>query len=51
MLITSWSLRVEMGMKKVFLFIFFTTKFTQSVHVLHTCNTVNVLVSVMTSLK
>ena len=50
MLITSGSLRVEMGMKKVFLFIFFfTTKFTQSVYVLH--NTVNVLVSVMTSLK
>ena len=49
MLITTGSLRVEMGMKKVFLFIFFTTKFTQSVHVLH--NTVNGLVSVMTSLK
>ena len=49
MLITCGSLRVEMGMKKVFLFIFFTTKFTQSVHVLN--NTVNVLVSVMTSLK
>ena len=49
MLITSGSLRVEVGMKKVLLFIFFTTKFTQRVHVLH--NTVNVLVSVMTSLK
>ena len=49
MLITSGSLRVEMGMKKVFLFVFFATKFTQGVHVLN--NTVNVLVSVMTSLK